>query len=88
MKLNYNNQLESNQRRANEFVQAFVNGKDWNDHVTYLDRISRMTKQDIMAFARKHFADNYVAVYKKEGVDNTQNKINKPQITAMSLIHI
>ena len=27
MKLNYNNQLESNQWRANEFVQAFVNGK-------------------------------------------------------------
>ena len=83
MKLNYNNQLESNQWRANEFVQAFVNGKDWNDHVTYLDRISRMTKQDIMAFARKHFADNYVAVYKKEGVDNTQKKIDKPQITAI-----
>lgn len=83
MKLSLNNSLESNQWRANEFVNAFINGQPWTDHVAYIDRISRLTRQDIMDFARRHFADNYVCVYKEEGVDSTQKKIDKPQITAI-----
>ena len=83
MKLEYNNQLESNQWRANEFVDAFINGKNWEDHVSYLDRISKITKQQIVDFANRHFLDNYAAVYKEEGVDTTQKKIDKPQITAI-----
>ena len=83
LKLNYNNALESNQWRANEFVDAFINGESWKEKVGYLDRISKITKQQIMDFARKHFNDNYAVVYKEEGVDSTQKKIDKPQITAI-----
>ena len=83
MKLEYNNSLESNQWRANEFVDAFINGADWRDHVSYMDRISKITKQQIIDFANKYFGDNYAAVYKEEGVDSTQKKIDKPQITAI-----
>ncbi len=83
LKLNYNNSLESNQWRANEFVDAFINGEKWQDKVDYLNRISKLTKQDIMTFVNKHFLDNYAIVYKEEGVDSTQKKIEKPQITAI-----
>ena len=83
MKLSLNNSLESNQWRANEFVQSFINGQPWSDHVGYINRIQKLTKQDIMAFAQKHFGNNYAAVYKEEGVDSTQKKIDKPQITAI-----
>ena len=34
-----------------------------------------------MDFARKHFRDNYVVVYKRQGEDKNLKKIDKPQIT-------
>ncbi len=83
MKLDYNNSLESNEWRANEFVDAFINGEKWTDKVNYINRISKLTKQDVMAFAQKYLKNNYAIVYKEEGVDSTQKKIDKPQITAI-----
>ena len=83
IKLDYNNSLESNEWRANEFVDAFINHETWQDKVNYINRISKITKQDIMAFAQKYLNNNYAIVYKEEGVDSTQKKIDKPQITAI-----
>jgi len=81
LKLQYYNAMESNRARANMYVQAFVNGTPWEQEVRSLDRISGMTKEQIVAFANQHFGDNYVAVYKRQGVDPTQKKIDKPEIT-------
>ena len=81
MKLNYYNSLESNMARANMFVNSFILEKPWKQDVGYLDRMSGMTKEQIMAFANKHFNDNYVVVYKRQGVDENQKKIDKPAIT-------
>ena len=81
MKLQYYNALESNRARANMFVGAFINGTPWEQEVQSLDRIAGITKEQIVDFARHHFGDNYVAVYKRQGVDPTQKKIDKPEIT-------
>ena len=81
MKLNYYNSLESNQARANMFVNSFILERPWKQDVECLDRMEGMTKEQIMAFAQKHFNDNYVVVYKRQGVDENQKKIDKPAIT-------
>ena len=81
MKLQYFNSLESNRARAQMFVNAFINEVPWSQQATYLDRISGITKDQIVNFARQHFADNYVAVYKRQGEDVNQKKIDKPAIT-------
>lgn len=81
MKLQYYNSLESNRARANMFVESFIIGKPWKQEVQSLDRIAGMTKEQIVDFANRHFRDNYVAVYKRQGVDPTQKKIDKPEIT-------
>ena len=81
MKLNYYNSLESNQSRANMFVNSFILERPWKQDVEYLNRMEGMTKEQIMAFAKKHFNDNYVVVYKRQGVDENQKKIDKPAIT-------
>ncbi|MDO4159902.1 MAG: insulinase family protein [Prevotellaceae bacterium] len=83
MKLAYYRSLDNNQQRADMYVDAFINGKEWKDVVGRLDRISNMTKQQIVDFANRHFLDNYAAVYKVIGTDTTQKKIDKPQITAI-----
>ncbi len=81
LKLQYYNALESNRARANMFVQAFVNGTPWEQEVHALDRLAGLTKEQVVEFANRHFNDNYVVVYKRQGVDETQKKIDKPQIT-------
>ncbi len=82
-KLDFYTSLESNEGRANMFVDAFINRQDWSDVVGRLDRISKITKQQIVDFVNRHFKDNYIAVYKRIGEDNTVKKIDKPQITAI-----
>ncbi|MCR5679502.1 MAG: insulinase family protein [Prevotella sp.] len=81
IKLRYFNALESNSARANMFVQSFINGTPWEQEVASLKRIEGMTKQQIVDFARRHFLQNYVTVFKRQGVDETQKKIDKPAIT-------
>jgi predicted Zn-dependent peptidase len=81
MKLNYYNSLESNQARANMFVNSFILERPWKQDVEYLKRMEGMTKEQIVAFANKHFNDNYVVVFKRQGADENQKKIDKPAIT-------
>ncbi len=80
-KLNYYNSLESNAARANMFVDTYINEVPWQQEVGRLDRISNITKEQIVEFANKHFSDNYVVVYKRQGVDENLKKVDKPAIT-------
>ncbi len=73
--------LETNEGRADLFVNSFINGTSWADEVTSIDRMSKITKQQIVEFANKYFADNYAVIYKKQGKDPNEKKISKPQIT-------
>ena len=81
LKLNYYNQLENNQSRASMFVNSFINGTPWQQEVKMLERIGKMTKDEVVAFANRHFQQNYVTVFKRQGIDTTQKKIDKPAIT-------
>ena len=81
MKLEYYQALEKNDKIADQFVEAFINGVEWQTVVERLNRISKMTKAQIVAFANKHLNNNYALIYKRQGEDTTQKKIDKPQIT-------
>ena len=83
LKLQYYNSLENNRARTEMYLDAFVNGIDWEQYVNRLNRQEQITKEQIVAFANRHFKDNYVAVYKRQGIDETQKKIDKPEITAI-----
>ena len=80
-KRSYYELLESNMGRADMFVDAFINEVEWKQEVGKIDRISKITKQEIVDFANRFFTNGYVSVYKKQGVDSTQKKIDKPAIT-------
>lgn len=81
MKLKYYQSLRKNDERANRFVNAFINDKQWDDEVHSLDRIAKMTKSQIVDFANRFFTDGYVTVFKAQGNDTTIHKIEKPHIT-------
>lgn len=74
--------LESNEGRADLFVNCFINGLEWADEVGRIERMSKLTREDLIAFAGRYLKpDNYVVIYKRQGVDPNEKKIAKPQIT-------
>ena len=81
MKLSYYRSLENNRSRADKYVDAFINEIPWQQEVGAIDRISRITKSELVAFANRFFTDGYVTIYKKQGIDTLQKKIDKPAIT-------
>ena len=81
LKLNYQRGLESNRWRVGEQLDAFINGESWEQHVGRLDRASKLTKQQIMDFANRYFTEGYATVFKRQGTDSLQKKIDKPAIT-------
>lgn len=85
-KLGMEKAMEENGSRADFYVQSFINGTEWADEVTLLDRLSALTKEDIVALANKYLGmDNYVVVYKREGKDLNEKKITKPAITPIRM---
>ncbi|MDO5322307.1 MAG: insulinase family protein [Bacteroidia bacterium] len=73
---------ESNASRAQMFIEAFIGGIDWKDYCKQLDYLSAVTKEDVVAFANEYLCDNnYVVVYKRQGVDDTVQKVSAPPIT-------
>lgn len=76
---------ESNRNRAFAFVNSFILGEEWDKSFNAVNRISKITKQDVVDFANKHLNNNYVAVYKKTGEDKNIVKVVKPQITPVQV---
>ena len=73
---------EDNENRAMLYVMSFINGSDWADEVQMLDRMAKITKQDVIDWANKYLgAESYAAVYKLQGEDKTVQKIAAPKIT-------
>ena len=81
-KLHVQSMLEDNESRAELFVQSFVNGMNWADMVNRIERMEKITKADVVAFANEYLKDNnYAVVYKRQGQDPNVKKIAKPAIT-------
>ena len=78
-------QLENNFALAYRMEAAFINGLEWADVATELDRAAKLTKEDLVAWAKENLsADGYAVVYKRQGEDKSQKKIEKPTITPIS----
>ncbi len=74
--------LESYAARANQFVDAFIAGIEWKDASRELERLEKVTKEDVVAFANKYLTDNsYAVVYKRQGEPRDEQKISAPAIT-------
>ena len=81
-KLAYYKALDSNNFRASAMGDAFINDQPWEQVAQQLERQEKITKKDIVDFAKKYLRDdNFVCVYKRMGEDKTLKKIEKPAIT-------
>jgi zinc protease len=74
-------EIENNSSRAHLFVQSFTEFSNWADYLNYPDELSKITKDEIIKFAKENFKNNYVVVYKRKGSDKNVVKVEKPKIT-------
>ncbi len=73
--------FESNRGRANAMLGSFIESNDWDYFIDRFNRMSKVTKDDVVKFANKHYGDNYVLVYKQQAEDESVAKVEKPEIT-------
>ena len=85
LKLNQIKKFESNSGRANEFVEAFTLDISWEDYNKEISDLESITKQDIIDFAKENYNENYVVTFKRNGIDKTSVKVDKPDITPVQL---
>ena len=50
-----------------------------------MTELEKITKQDIIDFAKNRYTDNYVVCYKRNGEDKSAMKVSKPKITPVSV---
>lgn len=78
-------EIEDNFNRAYMMSQSFIHGEKWADEVASIDRASRVTKADIVKWAQECLSENgYAVVYKRQGKDENEKKIDKPHITPIA----
>lgn len=77
-------EYESNNARANNMADSYINFQDWKDYAAYIEEVGSITKKEVMDFAKKYYANNYVTVYKLQGKRETP-KVEKPAITPVEV---
>lgn len=73
--------FEDNQGTAYTLLDAFIKNLQWNEVLNINYRMSKITKQELMDFAKKYYTNDYVIIYKRQGTAENVTKIEKPQIT-------
>ena len=84
-KLEQIKKYESNNGRAGEFVESFTLDLPWEDFTNVINEMAKLTKQDIIDFANQYYRNNYVVVYKHQGIDESVMKVAKPKITPVDV---
>lgn len=80
-KLNINKQfqqqLESNESRAVLIAETFAQNRDVNSITELIEKIKKVTKDDVIKIAKKYYGNNYLAFQSKMGFPK-KNKLEKP----------
>ena len=71
--------MESDSGRVTKIRNSFLAGQEWSYTITQLERMSKITKADVVRIANKYYGDGYVATYRVKGQHEVP-EITKPQI--------
>ena len=85
LKLSQTKQYENNSALADTYVNAFIYQQDWSQRIQLLDDLKKITKQELVAFAKTFYQENYVVTYKRKGEDTNIVKVANPGITPVNL---
>lgn len=76
---------ENSRALAASLYKSFINDTPWNEVVQEYDLLDKITKKDLMDFAKANYKDNYVIVYKHQGENKDLVRVSNPGITPIHL---
>jgi predicted Zn-dependent peptidase len=78
--------FDANSYRVESATTEFVQnrGTNWHQALSAPDAMAKITKAQVVDFAKKYFIDNYVIGFKHKGEDKNVVKVEKPQITPIN----
>jgi len=76
--------LESNRSRVTHLREAFISETDWDETVSKIQRLEKITKADIIRVANQYFAQGYAVVYRIDA-QHELPKIEKPDLATIEL---
>lgn len=68
-----------------EFLDAFTRNERWSNRLMFIHDLQKITKAQLMDFARKFYKENYVILYKQKGPSKNIVKVENPRITPILL---
>lgn len=81
MEFGYKSQTSGNWFRVEQMVSTFIAQTDYEESLAIFDKIRAISKDELIAFTKEHFKENYITVYKRQGKDGSIVKVDKPKIT-------
>ena len=85
LRLSQIRQYENASSTAYAYLDAFIGFQDWKSRIEMLDKMKKITKQDVVDFDNKLYGNNYVEVHKIKGEDTSIVKFENPGITPIDL---
>ncbi|MBO47033.1 MAG: hypothetical protein CMJ96_09095 [Planctomycetes bacterium] len=76
--------LENNESRAGAMRGAFLASQDWHYTVRSIERMEKLTKEDVVVVANKYFGDNYVVGYRIDA-QHELPQVEKPPIDPIEM---
>ena len=53
--------------RVYDLLDAYILDQDYAKHLAFFNQLDKISKTDLIQFAKEKYADNYVVVYKRTG---------------------
>ncbi len=85
LKLRQTRQFENTSALASAYYNAFIHRQDWDHKVAFLEDLRKISKEELVAYAKEFFKENYVVVYKRQGEDKNVIKVKNPGITPVKI---
>ena len=76
---------KDNGERCSFLMESFISGSDYMKSWNELYEMTKIKKEEIMEIAKEFLDKNRVEIYKKQGIDTTVRKVEKPTIHQVEL---
>ena len=76
--------LEDDGARVSAMRSSWIDLEDWDHTVTQIDRIAKVTKEDVVRVANTYFGANYVCGFRRDAPAKLP-KVDKPEITKVDI---
>jgi zinc protease len=74
-----------NRYETYSFLEAFIYNNNWDDIISFGDKLEKVNKKELIDYANQLFKSNYVVLYKRKGEAKGLVKVQKPPLTAVTI---